>query len=159
MAEARPNIILIITDQQRYDTIAALGFPYVETPHMDRLVREGVAFENCFVSAPLCVPARASLFTGQYPHTTGVYSNGDPWRHSWVEQLAAAGYHCVNIGKMHTVPLNTPLGFHQRYVVENKDRFFGGERFFFDEWDKAFAARGLVKPQRLLYRQRPDYRE
>jgi arylsulfatase A-like enzyme len=159
MPDTRPNIILIITDQQRYDTIAALGFPYMDTPHMDRLVREGVAFENCFVSAPLCVPARASLFTGQYPHTTGVFSNGDPWRHAWVEQLAAAGYHCVNIGKMHTVPLDTPLGFHQRYVVENKDRFLGPERFFFDEWDKALAAQGLVKQQRLLYRQRPDYRE
>ena len=156
---SQPNIILIITDQQRYDTIAALGFPFMETPHMDRLVREGVSFDNCFVPAPLCVPARASLFTGYYPHTTGVYGNGHRWTHSWVEQLAEAGYHCVNVGKMHTKPLNTPLGFHERYPVENKDRFWGGERWFFDEWDKALAAQGLVKQQRVLYRQRPDYRE
>jgi arylsulfatase A-like enzyme len=159
MADSKPNIIMIITDQQRYDTIAALGFPFMETPHMDRLVREGVSFNNCFVTAPLCVPARASLFTGYYPHTTGVYGNGHRWTHSWVELLAAAGYHCVNIGKMHTKPLNTPLGFHERYPVENKDRFWGGERWFFDEWDKALAAQGLVKQQRVLYRQRPDYRE
>jgi arylsulfatase A-like enzyme len=121
-------------------------------------VREGVAFEECHITAPLCVPARASLFTGLYPHTTGVFNNADAWRHSWVERLAEAGYHCVNIGKMHTIPLDTPLGFHQRYVVENKDRFLA-DRFYFDEWDKALTARGLVKPQRLLYRQRPDYRE
>ena len=76
MPNSKPNIIMIITDQQRYDTIAALGFPFMETPHMDRLVKEGVSFDNCFVTAPLCVPARASLFTGYYPHTTGVYGNG-----------------------------------------------------------------------------------
>lgn len=156
---SKPNIIMIITDQQRYDTIAELGFPFMETPHMDRLVREGVSFDNCFVPAPLCVPARASLFTGYYPHTTGVYGNGHQWTHSWVEQLAGAGYHCVNVGKMHSKPLDTPLGFHERYPVENKDRFWGGERWFFDEWDKALAAQGLVKQQRVLYRQRPDYRE
>lgn len=159
MSDQQPNIIFIITDQQRYDTIAELGFPFMETPVQDRLAREGVSFDNCFINAPLCVPARASLFTGYHPHTTGVYGNGHQWAHSWVEQLAEAGYYCVNVGKMHTKPLNTPLGFHERYPVENKDRFFGGERFFFDEWDKALAAQGLVKQQRVLYRQRPDYGE
>lgn len=155
----QPNIIFIITDQQRYDTIAELGFPYMETPVQDHLVREGVSFDNCFINAPLCVPARASLFTGYHPHTTGVYGNGHQWTHSWVEQLAEVGYYCVNVGKMHTKPMNTPLGFHERYPVENKDRYFGGERFFFDEWDKALAAQGLVKQQRTLYRLRSDYRE
>ncbi|MGN6672805.1 MAG: sulfatase family protein, partial [Thermomicrobiales bacterium] len=156
--DARPNIVMIITDQQRFDTIAALGFPYVDTPNLDRLVRDGVSFTNCFVTAPSCVPARASLFSGYYPHTTGVVSNGDEWRHSWVEALAAGGYYCVNVGKMHTVPLDAPAGFHERYVVENKDRYLG-ERFYFDEWDKGLRARGLVKQQREHYRQRPDYRE
>ena len=59
---------------------------------------------------------------------------------------------------MHTKPFETPLGFHERYVVENKDRYLEG-RYYFDEWDKALAARGLVKQQRELYRQRDDYRE
>ncbi|MDF1860063.1 MAG: hypothetical protein P1U87_07600 [Verrucomicrobiales bacterium] len=59
---------------------------------------------------------------------------------------------------MHTWPFTTPCGFHQRYVVENKDRYLEG-RYFFDKWDKALAARGLVKQQRELYRQRPDYQE
>jgi arylsulfatase len=154
----RPNIIFIITDQQRFDTIRALGFPYVDTPNLDRLVEEGVSFSNCFISAPSCAPSRASLFTGQYPHTTGITKNADRWTHSWVEQLAESGYHCVNIGKMHTFPYETPLGFHERYVVENKDRYLEG-RYYFDEWDKALRARGLVKQQRELYRQRPDYGE
>ncbi len=154
----QPNIILIITDQQRYDTINALGFPYMDTPNLDRLVNEGFSFDNCHITAPSCAPARASLFTGYYPHVTGIMRNGDRWRHSWVEDLNAAGYHCVNIGKMHSNPFETPLGFHERYVVENKDRYLQG-RYYFDEWDKALQARGLVKQQRELYRQRADYRE
>ena len=154
----QPNIILIITDQQRYDTINALGFPYMDTPNLDRLATEGVSFDNCHITAPSCAPARASLFTGYYPHVTGIMRNGDRWRHSWVEDLNAAGYHCVNIGKMHSNPFETPLGFHERYVVENKDRFLEG-RYYFDEWDKALQALGLVKQQRVLYRQRDDYRE
>jgi arylsulfatase len=158
MKTERPNIILIVTDQQRYDTIRALGFPYMETPNLDRLVREGISFTNCFITAPSCVPSRASLFNGYYPHTTGIFKNGDSWRRSWVEWLSAAGYHCVNIGKMHTIPFETALGFHERYVVENKDRYLEG-RYYFDEWDKALAACGLVKPQRVLYRKRKDYRE
>ncbi|MFG0335242.1 MAG: sulfatase [Maioricimonas sp. JB049] len=158
MNAERPNIIFIITDQQRFDTIAELGFPHMETPHLDRLVREGTTFTNCHITAASCAPSRASLFTGYYPHTTGVLKNADLWRHSWIEQLADSGYRCVNIGKMHSYPYHTPLGFHERYVVENKDRYLE-ERWFFDEWDKALRARGHVKQQREQYRQRADYRQ
>lgn len=143
----RPNIVLIITDQQRFDTIAALGFPYAHTPNLDRLVEEGVSFTNCHITAPSCVPSRASLFNGHYPHTTGVLANGQAWQRSWVEQLRDAGYRCVNVGKMHTIPYGAEAGFHERYVVENKDRYLEG-RWYFDEWDKALAANGLVKQQR-----------
>lgn len=158
MANARPNIIFIITDQQRFDTISALGYPHMDTPHLDRLVHEGVSFSQCHITAPSCAPSRASLFTGQYPHTTGILKNADEWTRSWVEDLSASGYTSVNIGKMHTWPFTTPCGFHQRYVVENKDRYLEG-RYFFDEWDKALAARGLVKQQRERYREREDYDE
>ena len=153
-----PNIILIITDQQRYDTINALGFPYMDTPNLDRLVHEGISFDNCHITAPSCAPARASLFTGYYAHVTGIMRNGDTWRHSWVEDLAESGYHCVNIGKMHSKPFETSLGFHERFVVENKDRYLQG-REYMDQWDKALESRGLVKQQRVLYRQREDYEE
>ncbi|MEM6979528.1 MAG: sulfatase-like hydrolase/transferase [Planctomycetota bacterium] len=153
----RPNIIFIITDQQRFDTIAALGFPHMETPHLDRLVREGVVFDQCHVTAASCAAARASLFKGFFPHTTGILKNADTWRRSWIEQLNDAGYHCTNIGKMHSWPFETELGFHERYVVENTDRFWEG-RYYFDEWDKALRFRGLVKQQREQYRKRDDYR-
>ncbi len=114
MTDSRPNIIFIITDQQRYDTVNALGFPYIDTPHMDRLVREGVAFTQCYVASASCASARASLFTGYYPHTTGILKNADTWRHSWVELLNSAGYHCANVGKMHNWTYDATAGFHER---------------------------------------------
>jgi len=154
----RKHIFLIITDQQRYDTIAALGFPHMHTPHLDRLVREGTSFDNCFITAPSCVPSRASLFNGYYPHATGILRNGLDWQRTWVGSLAEQGYHCVNVGKMHTIPYDAKAGFHERFVCENKDRYYEG-RWFADEWDKALAARGQVKPSRERYRELPDYRE
>jgi arylsulfatase A-like enzyme len=75
-----------------------------------------------------------------------------------VERLAESGYRTINVGKMHSYPYHTPLGFEERYVVENKDRYLE-ERWYFDEWDKALRARGLVKQQRELYRKRPDYNQ
>lgn len=158
MPTTHPNIIFVITDQQRFDTINALGASYVDTPNLDKLVNGGVSFTNCHVTAPSCVPSRASLFTGLYPHSTGIYKNGDAWRHSWVENLADGGYYCVNVGKMHTQPYETEMGFDERYVVENKDRYLA-DRYYFDEWDKALKAQGITKQQRDQYRQRDDYEE
>lgn len=154
----RKHIILVITDQQRYDTISALGFPYMQTPHLDRLVHEGTVFEQCHITAPSCVPSRASLFNGYYPHVTGILRNGQPWQRTWVQTLADQGYHCVNVGKMHTIPYDAKAGFHERFVMENKDRYYEG-RWYADEWDKALVARGQVKPSRERYRQWPDYKE
>jgi arylsulfatase A-like enzyme len=57
----------------------------METPNLDRLVNEGVTFSNSYITSPLCTPSRASLFTGYYPHTTGIYHNEEQWRHSWIE--------------------------------------------------------------------------
>ncbi len=147
----RPNIILIMTDQQRADTIGALGAPWMQTPHLDRMAREGVAFTECFVTSPVCVGARASLFTGKYPHGCQVFSNFQPWQPTWVSSLADHGYHCVNIGKMHINPYDAPGGFHQRLIMENKDRplfLEERDRAIYDEWDKALHARKLTKPSR-----------
>ena len=148
---ARPNIILFITDQQRADTINALGTPWIITPNLDRLVREGTSFTKCYTTSPVCVAARASLFTGFYPHSTGTFTNFQAWEPSWIKGLADSGYHCVNMGKMHINPYDELAGFHQRYPIENKDRpLFLDEynRAWHDEWDKALHARKLIKPSR-----------
>lgn len=153
----RPNIVLIITDQQRWDTIRALGADHMTTPNLDRLAREGVSFSRMYVNAPSCAPSRASLFTGLSPHTTGVFKNEDVWRHSWVEHIADAGYHCASIGKMHTYPYRAAVGFHERHVMENKDRGHPALPFLLDDWDKALWTHGVVKPDRRSLRDRQDY--
>lgn len=159
MTEPRPNIVFIITDQQRYDTVAAAGFGHMITPNLDRLVNEGVLFSSMYVTAPSCAPSRASLFTGLYPHTTGVFRNDERWTHTWVQQLADAGYRTVNVGKMHTSPFEAPYGFHERHVTENKDRAHPALPYFLDNWDKALWSRGHEKPSRITYRRRGDYRD
>ena len=156
----RPNIILIMTDQQRADSICALGAPWMETPHLDRLAQEGTVYSNCFVTSPVCVGSRASLFNGVYPHALPPMTNFTFWQPSWVQWLADAGYHCVNIGKMHINPYDAPGGFHQRFPVENKDRplfLEEHDRAIYDEWDKALHARKLIKPSRYnRYQHDPD---
>ncbi len=159
MASKKPNIIFIITDQQRFDTIAATGSAHMITPNLDRLVREGISFSRTFVTAPSCAPSRASLFTGVYPHTNGVLRNDDTWTWSWVQLLAEAGLWCANIGKMHTYPFERSFGFHERHVVENKDRAHPKLPVYIDNWDKALWAHGYEKPDRLSYRRRSDYAE
>ena len=74
----RPNFVFINTDQQRYDTLGCTGSPVAKTPHLDRLAREGVLFESCYTTNPVCMPARASWFTGQYPSHHGCWQNGVP---------------------------------------------------------------------------------
>ncbi|WNO52427.1 sulfatase family protein [Stakelama saccharophila] len=160
MTERRPpNIVFVMTDQQRFDTIAAAGFDYMDTPNLDRMAREGVLFSHMYVTSPSCAPSRASLFTGLYPHTNGVFRNDENWTHSWVGRMAEAGYHCVNIGKMHTSAFEDSFGFHERHVVENKDRDTPRLPFYLDNWDKALWTRGYEKPSRVTYRRRADYRE
>ncbi len=72
----RPNILWICTDQQRYDTIGALGNPHARTPRLDDFIGRGVAFENAFCQSPVCAPSRASFLTGRYSRTTRCRQNG-----------------------------------------------------------------------------------
>lgn len=155
----QPNIVFIITDQQRFDTIAALGADHMITPNLDRLAKRGTAFENMYITSPSCAPSRASLFTGTYPHTNGVFRNDEPWQYCWVKDLAEAGYRTVNIGKMHTMPIEGAFGFHERHVTENKDRDHPNLPFYLDNWDKAFFLRGVEKPSRVTQRRKDNYGE
>ncbi|PTX99648.1 hypothetical protein DB346_17635 [Verrucomicrobia bacterium LW23] len=119
----RPNILHLFTDQQRFDTIAALGNPIIRTPHMDRLVREGTAFERAYSPSPECVPARCAMITGRYPGRTGCHSNGQGMgpdnMPTLMSRLAAAGYRTHGVGKCHFTPNCLALrGFHSRRSQE-----------------------------------------
>jgi len=97
------NILLIMTDQQRYDTIAALGNPLIKTPQMDRMVHEGVSFERAYSPCPVCVPARFSMKTGTLPQRNGCVMNTPmPMGYkSLMEHLRDAGYQTHGVGKTH----------------------------------------------------------
>jgi arylsulfatase A-like enzyme len=100
----RPNILWICTDQQRYDTIHALGNPHIRTPHIDRLVAEGVTFSHAYSQSPVCTPSRACFLTGRYPRTTRCRQNGQKIPEDEVlitRMLADEGYDCGLSGKLH----------------------------------------------------------
>ena len=101
----KPNILWICSDQQRYDTIGALGNETVSTPNLDRLTRAGVAFERAYCQSPICTPSRASFLTGMYPSSIRVNRNGNPDFPDFPplisKTLADAGYTCGLIGKLH----------------------------------------------------------
>lgn len=105
MKGLKPNILWICTDQQRYDTIGALGNPYVDTPNIDRLADEGFTFTHAYCQCPICTPSRASFLTGQYASAVHVNGNGnshfpdDP--PLVTKTLADSGYDCGLIGKLH----------------------------------------------------------
>ncbi len=101
----RPNILWICSDQQRFDTIHALGNDYVRTPVIDGLVEKGVAFQSAYAQSPICTPSRASFMTGRYCATHHQYKNGAesfPDQEILVSKLFAdQGYFCGLIGKLH----------------------------------------------------------
>ena len=77
-SEKRPNVVLIISDDQRWDDFSFMGHPVIETPHLDRLAAESALFENGYVPSSLCRPSLATIITGQYPHEHGITSNDPP---------------------------------------------------------------------------------
>jgi len=104
-APSRPNILWICTDQQRYDTIGALGNPHLRTPNLDELAATGVAFAHAHCQSPICTPSRASFLTGMYPDTVhGCINGNDHWDEAAplvTATLAEAGYDCGLAGKLH----------------------------------------------------------
>ncbi len=120
----KPNVLFIMTDQQRADTIASLGNGHIYTPNFDRLAARGAAFTNAYSTCPVCVPARYTIRTGCEPHTTGFYENGaanivagqgqttqercGPYL---ARTMAKLGYRTFHVGKSHTHPWNEDIGY------------------------------------------------
>jgi arylsulfatase A-like enzyme len=103
-AAARPNILIILPDQMRGSAMGCMGNPDVQTPHIDRLAREGVLFRRTYANVPVCCPARAILMTGTYPQINGMVANDLRLRESEVtlaEILRDAGYRTGFVGKWH----------------------------------------------------------
>jgi len=105
-----PNILFIVTDQQRWDTLGCYGNDIVETPNLDALAEDGVLFEDTHCTHPLCTPSRASLLTGRYPSTHGLWRNGVPLDEdetTVADVLGENEYDTGLVGKAHFSPYHS----------------------------------------------------
>ncbi len=104
MNHRSPNILFLMTDQQRFDALGSVG-GWVRTPVLDRIAAEGVTFTACHTTSTLCVPARFSLALGLYPHATGIWNNASytlaPAAANWMQAVRSAGYRTSLFGKTH----------------------------------------------------------
>ena len=143
---SKPNIIFILTDDQRYDEIGAVGnFPWLVTPNLDKLLREGINFENAFVTTSLCGPSRASFLTGTYANRHGVvvneYVDYDKKLPTFATLLQEVGYQTAYFGKWHQAMHNRPRpGFSKWMVFWGQGKYFNdalltetGENFYIPE--------------------------
>lgn len=99
----RPNILFILTDQQRQDSMACYGNDWIETPNLNTIANHGFVFENAYVTQPVCTPSRASIMTGLYPHAVGLHRNNIPLPADTrtIAELIGDDYYCGYFGKWH----------------------------------------------------------
>src|SRR5947208_3670296 len=119
--EPRPNFVFILIDDLRFNALGCVGHPFVKTPNIDRIAREGVTFTNAFVTTPLCSPSRASYLTGRYVRSHKVLGNGDNAALShqlitWPRLLHDAGYETGYAGKWHMGTDDSPRPGFDRWV-------------------------------------------
>jgi len=103
-SDRKPNVIYIMTDQQRKDTLRCYGNDKVQTPVLDGLAKRGILFTSCYATQPVCSPCRSSMVTGLFPNATTVVENNiplPPEKFSWMRAMHDAGYKVCYIGKWH----------------------------------------------------------
>lgn len=136
MSTRRPNVVFIMTDQQKATAIDLYGGP-VKTPNLARIVAEGILYEQCYTPHPLCVPARVSFWTGRWPHSHGARTNEIPMPRSethLAQLLHGAGYALGHFGKNHC------------FVEEDFERYFS-ETYFVGHGDRGGPGATMVRSQ------------
>lgn len=144
----QPNIIVLLPDQLRPDFLGCYGAGFLRTPNIDGLARLGTRYETAISPSPICVPARASMLTGQHAHATGVIDNLSWLRpdrrqmgvFTWPELLSDAGYQTAAVGKMHFYPWDIDEGFQTRIISEDKRHIH-----IRDDYHDALEAEGYQK--------------
>jgi arylsulfatase A-like enzyme len=139
MNNRRPNLLVIMVDQLRYDALGFSGCPAASTPHLDQLAREGTWFDRAYTSLPSCCPARQSFLTGKRPEQLGAHWNYDitlkvpsitPKDFTWPQALKQQGYHTGYVGKWHVSPQYDPTAFgYDRYIPESSHREYAAAKY------------------------------
>ncbi|WP_461206236.1 sulfatase family protein [Clostridium sp. DL1XJH146] len=127
----KKNIVFILPDQMRADYLGCYGATFAKTPNIDKLSEEGTQYCNAISPSPICVPARASLLTGENSVVNGVLQNSVWLRpdheecglKTWPKQLSENGYETIAVGKMHFYPWDAKEGFQKRIISEDKRHF------------------------------------
>lgn len=137
----KANVLLIMTDQQRWDSLGCYGNDVIETPNLDWLASMGTVFEKAYTPSPSCVPARASLLTGMDPWNTGILGMGKGqgpmgvgFSHTLSGELAKKEYHTQGIGKMHFYPQRSLNGFHHTILDESGREYDPGFYSDYKQW-------------------------
>ncbi len=172
--DPRPNVLWIFTDQQQWDLMGCAGNVHAHTPHMDRLARRGVRFENTYCPSPVCGPSRGAMVTGRMPHDTKVRHNGDPLCEdtpTMGEVLREHGYRTWWCGKwhlpeprlyvdgdvrgFHNMPL--PEGLPKPFLGDNQDMLYAAQSHDWLVWHAAlwsepwFHACSLINPHDICF--------
>ncbi len=138
----RPNLLFILTDEQRGDTLGRAGNRQIQTPHLDALADDGVLFENAFCAYPVCTPSRYSLLSGLYVHQHGGGGNSAtlaPGLPTFPRLLREAGYRTHAVGKMHFTPTYLDVGFDRLELAEQD-----GDGRLDDDYHRDLRAHGLL---------------
>lgn len=150
----RPNILLLMSDEHRFDISGFMGNTLVRTPNLDRLAEGAVVFDNAYCPSPICVPGRQSFLAGQFPRTTGAQRWGEdlaPGYMTWPRLLSQYAYETVACGKLHLIGPDQMQGFTRRIGSEStvKPQYIPGrhpecfESFheFRQKWDEGKEVR------------------
>lgn len=113
------NLLVILSDEHRYDAMGCVGHPFVETPNLDALAARGTVFSQAYTPSPICVPARASFATGRHVHQTRKWDNAMPYvgaPESWGHVLQRGGVQVESIGKLHYRDARDDVGFDEMTI-------------------------------------------
>ena len=127
----RPNVLFLFSDQHAQKVAGCYGDPLIQTPHLDRLSREGVRFTNAYCPSPICVPSRMATLTARWPHTQECWTNDDMLRSdlpSWLHRAGSVGNAPVLIGRLHAIGPDQLHGYAERVIGDHSSNYPGTTR-------------------------------